>query len=49
LDDGSEAGTFEEVASHADQRTTTRHDRARVSLERHTTYIAAAFVAGAPQ
>jgi hypothetical protein len=28
-------------------RTTTRYDRARVSLDRHATYIVAAFVAGA--
>jgi hypothetical protein len=35
------------VASHADPRTTMRYDRARVSLDRHATYIVAAFVAGA--
>ena len=33
--------------SHADPRTTMRYDRARQSLDRHTTYIVAAFVAGA--
>ena len=30
----------QEAASHADPRTTMRHDRARVSLDRHATYIA---------
>jgi integrase/recombinase XerD len=33
--------------SHADPRTTMRYDRARQSLDRHATYIVAAFVAGA--
>ena len=37
----------QEAASHADPRTTMRYDRARTSLDRHTTYIAAAYVAGA--
>ena len=37
----------QEAASHADPRTTMRYDRARVSLDRHATYIVAAFVAGA--
>ena len=36
-----------EAASHADPRTTMRHDRARASLDRHATYIVAAYVAGA--
>jgi integrase/recombinase XerD len=36
-----------EAASHADPRTTMRYDRARTSLDRHATYIVAAFVAGA--
>jgi integrase len=36
-----------EAASHADPRTTMRYDRARGSLDRHATYIAAAYVAGA--
>ncbi len=31
----------QEAASHADPRTTMRHDRARVSLDRHATYIGA--------
>jgi integrase/recombinase XerD len=34
-------------ASHADPRTTTRYDRARASLDRHATYIVAAYLAGA--
>lgn len=33
--------------SHADPRTTMRYDRARVSLDRHATYIVAAYLAGA--
>jgi integrase/recombinase XerD len=37
----------QEAASHADPRTTMRYDRARRSLDRHATYIVAAFVAGA--
>jgi integrase/recombinase XerD len=37
----------QEAASHADPRTTMRYDRARVSLDRHATYIVAAFIAGA--
>jgi hypothetical protein len=36
-----------EAASHADPRTTMRNDRARVSLDRHATYIVATFLAGA--
>ena len=38
---------YQEAASHAAPRTTMRYDRARVSLDRHATYIVAAFVAGA--
>jgi site-specific recombinase XerD len=37
----------QEAASHADPRTTIRYDRARTSLDRHATYIVAAFIAGA--
>ena len=33
--------------SHADPRTTMRYDRARVSLDRHATYIVSTFIAGA--
>jgi integrase/recombinase XerD len=36
----------QEAASHADPRTTMRYDRAR-SLDRHATYIAAGYLAGA--
>jgi integrase len=37
----------QEAASPADPRTTMRYDRARGSLDRHATYIVAAYVAGA--
>jgi integrase/recombinase XerD len=37
----------QEAASHADPRTTMRYDRARGSLDRHATYIVAAYIAGA--
>jgi len=37
----------QEAASHADPRTTIRYNRARGSLDRHATYIVAAYVAGA--
>ena len=37
----------QEAASHADPRTTIRYDPAHGSLDRHATYIAAAYVAGA--
>jgi integrase/recombinase XerD len=37
----------QEAASHADPRTTMRYDRGRVSLDRHATYIVAAYLAGA--
>jgi hypothetical protein len=37
----------QEAASHADPRTTMGYDRARGSLDRHATYIVAAYVAGA--
>jgi hypothetical protein len=39
---------MQEAASHADPRTTMRDDRARASLDRHATYIVAAFIAGPP-
>ena len=39
----------QEAASHADPRTTMRYDRARASLDRHATYIVAAYLAGAPR
>ena len=37
----------QESASRADPRTTIRYDRARGSLDRHATYIVAAYIAGA--
>jgi len=47
LDAGVPLRDVQEAASHADPRTTMRYDRARTSLDRHATYIVAAFVAGA--
>jgi integrase len=47
LDAGVPLRDVREAASHADPRTTMRYDRARVSLDRHATYIVAAFLAGA--
>jgi integrase/recombinase XerD len=47
LDAGVPLRDVQEAASHADPRTTMRYDRARGSLDRHATYIVAAFVAGA--
>lgn len=47
LDAGLTLGDVEEAAAHADPRTTMRYDRARVSLDRHATYIVAAYVAAA--
>ena len=47
LDAGVPLRNVQEAASHANPRTTMRYDRARVSLDRHATYIVAAFVAGA--
>jgi integrase/recombinase XerD len=47
LDAGVALRDVQEAASHADPRTTMRYDRARRSLDRHATYIVAAFVAGA--
>jgi integrase len=48
LDAGVSLRDVQEAASHADPRTTMRYDRARSSLDRHATYIVAAYVAGAP-
>jgi hypothetical protein len=39
---------LQEAASLADPRTTMRYDRARVSLDRHATYIVATILAGGP-
>src|SRR5919108_2996230 len=47
LDAGVPLRDVQEDASHADPRTTMRYDRARGSLDRHATYIVAAYVAGA--
>ena len=47
LDAGVPLRDVQEAASHADPRTTLRYDRARSSLDRHATYIVAAYVAGA--
>ena len=47
LDAGVPLRDGQEAASHADPRTTMRYDRARTSLDRHATYIVAAFIAGA--
>jgi integrase len=46
LDAGVPLRDVQEAASHADPRTTMRYDRARTSLDRHATYIVAAYVAG---
>jgi integrase/recombinase XerD len=47
LDAGVPLRDVQEAASHADPRTTMRYDRARVYLDRHATYIDAAYLAGA--
>ena len=47
LDAGVPLRDVKEAASHTDPRTTMRYDRARASLDRHATYIVAAYVAGA--
>jgi hypothetical protein len=47
LDAGVPLRDVQEAASHADPRTTMRYDRGRVSLDRHATYVVAAYVAGA--
>jgi len=47
LEAGVPLRDVQEAASHADPRTTMRYDRARTSLDRHATYIVAAYVAGA--
>ena len=47
LDAGVPLRDVQEAASHADPRTTMRYDRARGSLDRHATYIVAAYVASA--
>jgi hypothetical protein len=47
LDAGVPLRDVQEATSHADPRTTMRYDRARVSLDRHATYIVSTFIAGA--
>ena len=47
LDAGVPLRDVQKAASHADPRTTMRYDRARVSLDRHATYIVTAYIAGA--
>jgi integrase len=47
LDAGVPLRDVQEAASHADPRTTVRYDRARVSLDRHATYIVSTFIVGA--
>ncbi len=47
LDAGGPLRVVQEAVSHAGPRTTMRYDRARTSLDRHATYIVAAYVAGA--
>ncbi len=47
LDAGVPLRDVQEAASHSDPRTTMRYDRARVSLDRHATYIVATYMAGA--
>jgi site-specific recombinase XerD len=47
LDAGVPLRDVQGAASHADPRTTMRYDRAGASLDRHATYIVAAYLAGA--
>ena len=47
FDAGVPLRDVQEAASHAYPRTTMRYDRARGSLDRHATYIVAAYLAGA--
>jgi len=47
LDAGVPLRDVQEAASHTDPRTTMRYDRARASLDRHATYVVAAYLAGA--
>ena len=48
LDAGVALRDVQDAASHTDPRTTMRYDRARHSLDRHATYVAATFIAAAP-
>ena len=47
LDAGVPLRDVQEAALHADPHTTMKYDRARVPLDRHATYIVAAYIAGA--
>jgi integrase/recombinase XerD len=47
LDAGVPLRDVQEATSHSDPRTTMRYDRGRQSLDRHATYVVAAFIAGA--
>ena len=47
LDAGVPLPDVQEAASHADPPTTMPYDRGRQSLDRHATYVVAAFLAGA--
>jgi len=47
LDAGVPLRDVQEAASHADPRATMRYNRGRRSLDRHATYVVAAFVTGA--
>jgi site-specific recombinase XerD len=46
LDAGVPLRDVQIAARHADPRTTTRYDRARNNIDRHASYIVAAFIAG---
>jgi integrase/recombinase XerD len=46
LDAGVPLRDVQIAARHSDPRTTTRYDRARNNLDRHASYIVAAFIAG---
>ena len=46
LDAGVPLRDVQIAARHADPRTTTRYDRARNNLDRHASYVVAAFIAG---
>lgn len=46
LDAGVPLRDVQNLARHADPRTTSRYDRARANLDRHASYIVASFVAG---
>jgi site-specific recombinase XerD len=48
LDAGVPLRDVQEAASHADPRTTMRCDRACGSLDRHATYIVAAYIRAPP-